>query len=106
MCAVLCYMRRANSSPRLQKERKKKGLEKIEWGKWGILTASGESFSLPSACCTSLPFPLADIYTKDTEFRSWLVGERMINPETLTKAKEKEIFLVRGRCLTAHRAHR
>ncbi|ORY80289.1 hypothetical protein BCR35DRAFT_304488 [Leucosporidium creatinivorum] len=56
-----------------RKERKKKGLETIEWGKWGILTE-------------------ADIYTKDTEYRAWLVGERMINPETLSKAKEKDIF--------------
>ena len=45
----------------------------IEWGKHGILTE-------------------ADIYTKDQEFRAWLIEERMINPETIAKAKLKEEF--------------
>ncbi|SCZ91285.1 BZ3500_MvSof-1268-A1-R1_Chr1-2g01308 [Microbotryum saponariae] len=56
-----------------KKDRKKKGLATIEWGKHGILTET-------------------DIYQKDQEFRAWLVGERMLNPETMSKAKEKEIF--------------
>ncbi|EGU13343.1 Glutathione transferase omega-1 [Rhodotorula toruloides ATCC 204091] len=33
-----------------------------------------------------------DIYTKSDEFHAWLIGEKMLNPETLSKAKEKEIF--------------
>lgn len=33
-----------------------------------------------------------DIYTKSDEFHAWMIGERMMNPETTTKAKEKELF--------------
>ena len=32
------------------------------------------------------------MYTKDQEFRAWLIEERMINPETIPKAKLKEEF--------------
>ncbi|TNY19832.1 hypothetical protein DMC30DRAFT_353275, partial [Rhodotorula diobovata] len=32
-------------------------------------------------------------YNKADEFHAWLIGEKMLNPETLSKAKEKEIFL-------------
>lgn len=56
-----------------QKLRKKKGLSVVEWGKYGLIAEN-------------------DIYSKDQEFRAWLVGEKMVNPETLSKAKEKEIF--------------
>lgn len=35
-----------------------------------------------------------DIYTKTNEFYAWLIGERMINPETLPKSKEKDEFKV------------
>lgn len=35
---------------------------------------------------------MTDIYTKDQEFRSWLVEEKMINPETLSKPKMKDTF--------------
>lgn len=45
----------------------------VEWGKHGLI---GEQ----------------DIYTKDQEFRAWLVSEKMLNPETLSKAKSKEVF--------------
>jgi hypothetical protein len=82
----------------LQKLRKKKGLAVVEWGKHGIIQENGESslscqprHGLTSFAC----FYCSDIYTKDQEFRAWLVGERMMNPETLSKAKEKEIFKVR-----------
>jgi hypothetical protein len=52
----------------------KKGIVKVEeFGKYGILTE-------------------ADIYTKVDEFHAWLVQEKMVNPETLSKSKEKEIF--------------
>ncbi|KAL8293643.1 hypothetical protein RQP46_000344 [Phenoliferia psychrophenolica] len=56
-----------------KKLRKKKGLAVVEWGKHGLI---GEQ----------------DIYTKDQEFRAWLVSEKMLNPETLSKAKSKEVF--------------
>ncbi|GAA5908094.1 uncharacterized protein JCM6883_004114 [Sporobolomyces salmoneus] len=50
----------------------KKGVIK-EFGKYGVLSE-------------------ADIYTKADEFNAWLIQERMLNPETLSKQKEKEIF--------------
>ncbi|SGY37541.1 BQ5605_C003g01833 [Microbotryum silenes-dioicae] len=65
--------RRRETERTRSKDRKKKGLATIEWGKHGILTET-------------------DIYQKDQEFRAWLVGERMLNPETMSKAKEKDIF--------------
>ncbi|BGP44434.1 hypothetical protein JCM10450v2_000247 [Rhodotorula kratochvilovae] len=52
----------------------KKGIKAVNWGAHGILTE-------------------ADRYTKADEFSAWLIGEKMINIETLSKAKEKEIFL-------------
>ena len=33
------------------------------------------------------------IYNKDAEFRSWLVEERMLNPETLPKDKTRKEFM-------------
>lgn len=32
------------------------------------------------------------VSSQDQEFRAWLVGEKMINPETLSKKAEKQIF--------------
>ncbi|GAA5909234.1 hypothetical protein JCM6882_003774 [Rhodosporidiobolus microsporus] len=58
---------------REEKRNAKKGLATVDWGKHGILTE-------------------ADLYQKGDEFHAWLIGERMINPETLPKSKEKEIF--------------
>ncbi|KAK4332099.1 LOW QUALITY PROTEIN: Nucleic acid binding protein [Rhodotorula toruloides] len=65
--------KKARRAKREEKKRAKAGLATVEWGKHGILTE-------------------ADIYTKSDEFHAWLIGEKMLNPETLSKAKEKEIF--------------
>lgn len=59
---------------REEKKRAKKGLQTVNWGAHGILTE-------------------ADRYNKADEFHAWLIGEKTINPETLSKAKEKEIFM-------------
>ncbi|MBW0486542.1 hypothetical protein O181_026257 [Austropuccinia psidii MF-1] len=64
-----------------RKEKKKKKKEKAhkqkhlidEYGKYGIISE-------------------ADMYTKDQEFRAWMVEERMLNPETVPQAKMKELF--------------
>lgn len=32
------------------------------------------------------------MYNKEAEFRTWLVEERMINPETITKDQNKKEF--------------
>jgi len=44
-----------------------------EWGKYGILTET-------------------DIYTRAPEFHTWLVEEKLMNPETVPQAKMKELF--------------
>jgi len=64
-----------------RKERKKDKKEKknkeksssSHWGKYGIITE-------------------IDIFTKGPEFHSWLVEERKINPETLSKDLERKEF--------------
>ncbi|KAM5537983.1 hypothetical protein V8D89_008459 [Ganoderma adspersum] len=44
-----------------------------QWGKYGIINES-------------------DLYNKEQEFRAWLVEERKINPETITKDQTKKEF--------------
>jgi hypothetical protein len=34
----------------------------------------------------------SSIFRKDQEFRTWLVEERKINPETISKEQEKKEF--------------
>lgn len=46
-----------------------------EYGKFGIISE-------------------ADMYTKDQEFRAWMVEEKMLNPETVPQNKMKELFRV------------
>ncbi|KAF8515317.1 hypothetical protein BU17DRAFT_76838 [Hysterangium stoloniferum] len=60
---------------REKKERKKKksGTVTAQWGKYGIINES-------------------DIYTKEAEFRSWLVEECKTNPEIMSKEQTKKQF--------------
>lgn len=61
---------------REKKERKEKKRDKgnvPHWGKYGIISD-------------------LDIFTKGTEFHTWLVEERKINPETISKDQEKKEF--------------
>jgi hypothetical protein len=78
-----------------RKERKKKGLKVVEWGKHGIINETGLFFSasrlVRSSPCTK-DVTRTDIYTKDQEFRAWLVEERTLNPEVLPKNKMKDEF--------------
>ncbi|TDL16430.1 hypothetical protein BD410DRAFT_755452 [Rickenella mellea] len=55
------------------KKKKKKGAVTGQWGLHGII---GET----------------DIYNKEAEFRTWLVEERKINPETMSKDLNKKEF--------------
>ncbi|ORX41096.1 hypothetical protein BD324DRAFT_38072 [Kockovaella imperatae] len=68
--------RRRKEKKRLKKE-KKKGTVALtaQWGKYGIISD-------------------ADIGNKDSEFRAWLVEERKINPETLSKDRTRKEFAV------------
>ncbi|KAI0734068.1 hypothetical protein C8Q72DRAFT_810029 [Fomitopsis betulina] len=57
-----------------EKKRRKAGaVSHQQWGKYGIITES-------------------DLYTKEQEFRAWLVEERKINPETISKDQTKKEF--------------
>ncbi|KAF9534537.1 hypothetical protein CPB83DRAFT_902433 [Crepidotus variabilis] len=57
-----------------RKDKKKKDTGTVpHWGKYGIISDT-------------------DIFTKDQEFRTWLVEERKINPETISKDQQKKEF--------------
>ncbi|WAQ85347.1 hypothetical protein PtA15_5A922 [Puccinia triticina] len=61
---------------RQKKEQSSKHKSAIsEYGKYGIITE-------------------ADMFTKDQEFRAWMVEEKMLNPETVSQIKMKELFKV------------
>ncbi|KAI0664035.1 hypothetical protein C8Q70DRAFT_944775 [Cubamyces menziesii] len=74
---------RSNSRDRERKEKKRKskkdkkkhksGAVSHQWGKYGIINET-------------------DLYNKEQEFRAWLVEERKINPETITKEQTKKEF--------------
>ena len=40
-----------------------------------------------------ITFPFRSFYTKGQEFRTWLLEERKINPEAVSKDQEKKEFL-------------
>ncbi|KAF9076249.1 hypothetical protein BDP27DRAFT_1256229 [Rhodocollybia butyracea] len=57
-----------------RKEKKKKaGAHTSQWGKYGIISE-------------------VDIFSKTSEFQTWLVEERKINPETISKDQNKKEF--------------
>lgn len=56
-----------------KKEKKKSGAVSHQWGKYGLINDS-------------------DLYNKEQEFRAWLVEERKINPETISKEQTKKEF--------------
>lgn len=56
-----------------KKKKKKLGAASHQWGKYGIINET-------------------DLFTKEQEFRSWLVEERKINPETTTKEQTRKEF--------------
>ncbi|OBZ69821.1 hypothetical protein A0H81_10204 [Grifola frondosa] len=76
---------RSKSRDREKKERKKEKKEKKDkkkvksgavshqWGKYGLINET-------------------DLYNKEQEFRAWLVEERKINPETISKDQTKKEF--------------
>ncbi|KAI0629487.1 hypothetical protein C8Q77DRAFT_1220212 [Trametes polyzona] len=73
---------RSRSREREKKEKKKSKKDKKkqkssavghQWGKYGIINET-------------------DLYNKEQEFRAWLVEERKINPETISKDQTKKEF--------------
>ncbi|KAK7043531.1 hypothetical protein R3P38DRAFT_3178152 [Favolaschia claudopus] len=65
--------RKERKRAKKEKKEKKKSKATSQWGKYGII---GES----------------DIFTKGQEFHTWLVEERKINPETISKDQNKKEF--------------
>ena len=65
-----------------------------QWGKYGVINES------ECVSCSSNRFKLVltgggvrcSLYNKEQEFRAWLVEERKINPETITKDQTKKEF--------------
>ena len=62
----------------------------MQWGKYGIISEA--------ECVNSTLLIIiflnhsCSMYEKDPEFRTWLVEERMINPETMSKDQTKKEF--------------
>ncbi|KAI9620930.1 hypothetical protein KEM48_007956 [Puccinia striiformis f. sp. tritici PST-130] len=68
--------KREKEKKKQKKEQSSKHKSAIsEYGKYGIITE-------------------ADMFTKDQEFRAWMVEEKMLNPETVSQIKMKELFKV------------
>jgi len=75
-------LRKRSSRSRERKERKKEKKDKkkkklgavtAQWGQYGIISES-------------------DLYTKEEEYRTWLIEERKLNPETMSKDQTKKQF--------------
>jgi hypothetical protein len=64
--------KRREKKEKKEKKKKEKG-SALHWGKYGIISD-------------------VDIFTKNQEFYTWLVEERKINPETVSKDQQKKEF--------------
>ncbi|EIW80477.1 hypothetical protein CONPUDRAFT_137666 [Coniophora puteana RWD-64-598 SS2] len=58
-----------------KKKKKKSAAASSHWGKYGVISES-------------------DFYNKSHEFRTWLLEERKVNPETISKDQERKDFAV------------
>ncbi|KAF8161722.1 hypothetical protein K438DRAFT_1859334 [Mycena galopus ATCC 62051] len=65
--------RKERKKAKKEKKEKKKSHGAPQWGKYGIISE-------------------ADMFTKGQEFHTWLVEERKINPETISKDQNKKEF--------------
>ncbi|KAI0828056.1 hypothetical protein BC628DRAFT_1432401 [Trametes gibbosa] len=73
--------KKEKKSKREKKDKKKhkgSGAVSHQWGKFGIINETDSSHS--------------SLYNKEQEFRAWLVEERKINPETVSKDQTKKEF--------------
>jgi hypothetical protein len=88
------------SSPKNYSHKRTRSLQKkrhgtasgAQWGKYGIISET-ESVQLqqPGTCALIL---LTSFYNKTQEFRTWLLEERKINPEAISKDQERKEFAV------------
>lgn len=67
----------------------KKGAVTAQWGKFGIIN---ESKCVLIELSVDLPTHVCSIHDKQAEFHTWLVEERVVNPETLSKDMTKKEF--------------
>nr|XP_019051188.1 hypothetical protein I302_01637 [Kwoniella bestiolae CBS 10118]OCF30118.1 hypothetical protein I302_01637 [Kwoniella bestiolae CBS 10118] len=69
--------KRRKEKKKAKKDKKKRGTASstAKWGQYGIITE-------------------IDLPKKDSEFRAWLVEERTINPETISKDRTKKEFAI------------
>jgi len=65
--------RKERKREKKEKKKKKSAAASAQWGKHGIINES-------------------DLYSKIQEFRTWLLEERKINPEAISKDQEKKEF--------------
>ncbi|KAI0314579.1 hypothetical protein OF83DRAFT_437027 [Amylostereum chailletii] len=65
--------RKARKKEKKERKKKKSAAVGSQWGKYGIITES-------------------DMYTKEPEFRAWLVEEQMLNPENMSKDQTRKEF--------------
>jgi len=65
--------KREKKKEKKEKKGKKKSSGALQWGKYGIISE-------------------VDIFVKGPEFSTWLVEERKINPETISKDQKKKEF--------------
>lgn len=75
-------------------KKKKKGASTSDWGKYGTINESKYVGALHAFLSTALlvSLPSQSMYEKEEEFRTWLIEERMINPEVLSKDQTKKEF--------------
>jgi hypothetical protein len=82
---------------REKRERRKNGMASAavvgsQWGKYGIISES-ECVRFLSHCWGTPSVTLrCSIFTKEPEFRAWLVEERKMNPERMSKDQNKKEF--------------
>jgi hypothetical protein len=63
-----------------------------QWGKYGIISESEcVRIFFSSSSMTFITFRRS-IFTKEPEFRAWLVEERKMNPERMSKDQSKKEF--------------
>jgi hypothetical protein len=73
-------------------QKKKSAAASSQWGKHGIINET-EYVTRPSLQCPKAHIVSSgSFYAKAQEFRTWLLEERKINPEAISKDQEKKEF--------------
>ena len=73
-----------------KKQKKKSAAVGHQWGKYGIINET--ECVIAKLMFRSALMHNASMYNKEPEFRAWLVEERIINPETISKDQTRKEF--------------